>query len=206
MNLRREKVQLNNSGFSLVELIVVVLIMGILAGGATMAISTVSNADAQRAARNLSSMLTQARQLAMSTADSSNDSAAAKKVYAEIYFSDGYYYVDICSSITDGTGTTVTVEETKRLGNYHLDITYNESRGTGDNTLLYDQATSFGKRLRIGFDKGSGGIDRVGLVNADGSGTETALNTENKLTDIYCVGSRTEHIILVKETGKNYLD
>lgn len=204
MNRRRDKVQLNNSGFSLVELIVVVLIMGILAGGAIMAISTVSNADAQRAARNLSSMLTQARQLAISTADSSSDTVT-KKVYAEIYFNNGYYYVDICSSKDETTGTVVTVEETKRLGNYHLDITYNAAKGVGDNELLYDQATSTGNRLRIGFDKGSGGINRVGITATDGTG-ETALNADNVLTDIYCEGSRTEHIILIKETGKNYLD
>lgn len=204
MNRRRDKVQLNNSGFSLVELIVVVLIMGILAGGATMAISTVTNADAQRAAKNVIAFLTQARQMAISTADSSNYSSSSKSVFADIYFNDGYYYIDICSEQRGASETTVTVEETKRLGNYHMNIYYNDDKGNGTNGLLYDQATSSGKKLRIGFDKGSGGINRVGLVDA--SGAETILNSDNKLTDIYCEGSRTEHIILIKETGKCYLD
>ena len=50
-----------NAGFTLIELIVVILIMGILVGGATVSIVRMHDSDVDSAANKLVSILTQAR-------------------------------------------------------------------------------------------------------------------------------------------------
>lgn len=107
MSSRTNKTILNNKGFSLVELIVVVLIMGTIAGGAALSLNTVINADTKRAAQNFMAVMVEARQRAMAQEEVS---AVSVKLYMEDdnLYASIYHDADLIS--------------TQKLGNYKIDL------------------------------------------------------------------------------------
>lgn len=103
----RTKFSGDNRGFSLVELIVVVLILGIISGGLALSINTAINADTKRAARNFMAVMIEARQRAMAQEESS-------QVSVRLYMEDDDYYAAIYHDTT--------LISTKKLGNYKIDL------------------------------------------------------------------------------------
>lgn len=66
MKDRRDKIVRNNTGFTLMEMLVVMAISAILIGMVTVTIAVVNNADASKAARALNAAIGQARTESMS--------------------------------------------------------------------------------------------------------------------------------------------
>lgn len=79
-------------GFSLVELIVVIAIIGVLAGGTVTLISHIQYANTQRAVQAVSDMLNRTRITSMSRQGPQ---------YLYIYRLDDGYYMKVCDSVLD---------------------------------------------------------------------------------------------------------
>lgn len=179
----------SNSGFSLVELIVVVMVVAILATGATLSISMVYNSSVEQAAKKLNSTLAQARQEAMSLAD---DSA---EVYAKIYQDADSNWVVSIEKVIGGTAEAIL--QPKKLGNYKVDVGYGKYTDATE-VAVTDAAylTASGDAVYMFFKKSNGSVQG----NLDGGATR------EKITDLYVKGaSRMAHVIVVPETGRCYL-
>lgn len=147
-----------NSGFSLIELIVVLLILGILSGGAVISLSMISRQRANACADRLSKLLDQTRLETMSRVDGS--------VSMELLKLDGSYFGIIYLSGEAGTEV--------ELGSGALTIRI--MNGTQE---LYTISES--QPLKVQFQKGSGsflfdeseGYPIFTSIRIDGSNSKT---------------------------------
>lgn len=188
--------KLNNKGFSLVELIVVVLIMGIIAGGVTVSVSVIYNASVSNASERLVQMCEKARSEALSRQDDS--------LRLVVYKSDGDFYADLTRLNSLG-GTEVIA--TEKLGNSHIDICYINCTAAQEAylnvstaeknyiTSVEDDGTD--ARLVLAYNRSSGGI-----LPQSGAGTAN----EKYVTDILIQGNDNADLILVHETGRVFIE
>lgn len=130
----------NNSGFSLVELIVTILIMSILTAGVVVAVSAMHRADAEKEANKIASMLEKGRLQVLSQTES---------VYVRLYMEDDKAHI---SMVQGGVETVVDLDEDvtiayKKAGSSEVETTlasggevkvyYSKSSGAFKNTPGY---------------------------------------------------------------------
>lgn len=188
----------NNKGFSLIELIVAVLIVAILSGGALAAFNSVRNARSESAGKVLASVLKQARQKAMALVNETNATDNTTAIYVEIYQESGNYKADLHWN----NGTSDTVIQSEKLGNDALSIVFRVyDTTTGAYNATYDKTVgdgTVGKKVKIYFKKSSGGITKIDM----GAG-----ETERNWNEIVVKGSGDDRsIIIVKETGRCFYE
>lgn len=165
----------NNKGFSLIELIVAVLILGIISTGLISGVSTIYNARAERASQVIGTVLKQARKKALALNNTATD-----QIRAEICFDDGQYYANVY------TGTEQIINE--KVGNDSLIIKFVD-HSTG-NAVTVDDANT----INIYFKKSTGGISSI----MNGSNPIDA-------DQIFISGLSDERkLILVEVTGRCY--
>lgn len=172
----------DNRGFSMVELVVVIAIVGILAGISVTMYGQVTYANTKKTVEEVSDMLDRQRITSMSRKETQ---------YLYIYhLSDGYYMkmlVDDGSGtvpVLDSLNTSLLDEDGTRISSNGISI----YKDTESNSTLVTGDTI----IRIVFRR-SGVFD----TNAD-SGTNVSR--------IIFVGSGTHTITLIKETGKHLTD
>ena len=107
-----------NRGYTLVELMVVVAIIGILAGTLTLSVSVVSSGRARKAAQAVDDMLSQCKVLTLSGADSPSVTVA---LVGDTYYASLYLGSTLHSQETLG-GTELQISYTKGGVIYSLPI------------------------------------------------------------------------------------
>ena len=187
--------KINNKGFSLVELIVVVLIMSIIVTGAVLSLSVVYNADAERAARNLCAVFESARNKAMALNSDGSISGSEVDITVRIEQDDNEdYYIRVYDKASGGN-----VLEEKKLANYKVSI-YAGTKNTDKDTLKCGESgtedclevKNGGSHLDYSFKKSTGGINVAGV-----SGTN--------YLDMIIVGNKRFKIIVSSVSGKCYI-
>ncbi len=176
-----------NRGFSLVELIVVILIMGVLTAGAAVGFSAVYNADAERAANRAMSLYSVARSKAVALEDSGN---IRFKLYKD---TDQNYYAEVYGH--DGT----LIEPKQIISNRRLTVSVAKKNKTVGLTHL----SNVGDYLEVRFEKSTGGIKSV---NVNGTEYNRKVDGEEEMyKDLIFSGSEEYWMIMVPSTGKGYL-
>lgn len=174
-----------NGGFSLVELIVVIAIMAVLTGIASMSLASVMGLSVKQCARDIQSAANQTRVSTLGKDEVIMTITKGNKAKS----SEAYY----CTIVTkDGLGKTTENEE--KIGKSNLDITYvlSDSKGNKTSDITLDDTHS----LTIKFNRGTGAM--APCMKSDGSSGG----------DYYCMQIKvkknsTEKIIsFYPETGK----
>ena len=161
-----------NKGFSLIEIIVVVVILGITASIAVLSVSYAYGANSERCAQKLSAHLDATRIQSIGMVDG--------VVYLRIEKTGhGYDAVIVNQTVNvDGTISEVIVSQDE-LCNSSLTISY----VTGSNRYVIDSSYEFQ------FVKSSGAF----------------YFATDVVKELVIEGSQTTTLVLVKETGRNYL-
>lgn len=174
-----------NGGFSLVELIVVIAIMAVLTGIASMSLASVMGVSVKQCARDIQSAANQTRVSTLGKDEVIMTITKGNKAKS----SEAYY----CTIVTkDGLGKTIENEE--KIGKSNLGITYVlcDSKGNKTSDITLDDTHS----LTIKFNRGTGAM--APCMKSDGSSGG----------DYYCMQIKvkknsTEKIIsFYPETGK----
>lgn len=207
----------NNKGFSLVELIVTIMIMAIISGGAITSVSVIYNASTERAAETLCSMMKLARQKAIAL----GDDTGSEKITVFLTISqdaENDYYANIYSLVQGAPSATLLKSE--KLGNSHISISVGN---IGEKNIAFADFT-IPEKNDEGADYSDGDLCdlmNVTTSNATKNHMLTAKYTFRKTTgglveagtsqsahqycDIYINGSELQHIIVVRETGRCYI-
>lgn len=195
----RSRLKNDNKGFSLIELIVVVLIMGIMSGGAIIAMSTVMSARVSSATSMTTNLLKQARQKALSMKNEETPSGLLKTtdIYVEFYRKDK----DIYGSVKQHTSTGEVDLLTEKICNDYVDIMFSDHYN-GDKWKIGTIADG-GTTVKIYFKKNTGGIASIKrttpigdeIISADTIVVDKPSSDDDK---------DTRTIIIVKGTGRTY--
>lgn len=171
----------DHRGFSMVELVVVIAIIGILAGISVTMYSQVTYANTKKTVEEVSDMLDKQRINSMSRKETQ---------YLYIYHLDDGYYMK--TLMDDGSGTVPVMDI--------LNTSWLDDKGTKISTngiKIYKDTESSGTLIsgdtiiRIVFRR-SGAFD----ISSEGT----------NVSKIVFVGSGTHTITLIKETGKHLTD
>ena len=182
---------ISNAGFSLIEIIVVVLIIAIAAGAAVMSLSAALRVNTTRAATELSSVISEARIEAMSR--------PAGSVELRVYQSgsDGRFYADIVMKKTgkaDAAGTSSggpeKIIESKSVASGAVSLSASDSSAAAGRSAEIKGSSS----AVIKFDKSSGRLSsfKVGT----GSGYDSVVIS----------GAKTSTVRIAKMTGRSYVE
>lgn len=186
------RIKLNNEGFSLVEVIVVVLILGILTAGTTIGISVLYNAKVDNATKRLESMLTRAREEAMAHVEA--------ETWLELRVEDDNIYSRVYVQNNGAAEAELKAEE--KLGNTNITIRLWKSKSDASEDKKYpvDDAswlssgnteTVTSTPFEIHYNAANGAV----VAYAEGSSLYY-------ITDIQLTGSETKYLTIIPETGR----
>lgn len=128
-----------NAGFSLIELIVVIAIIGVVTAGAAYAFFSLSGWHIKQAATSIDNGIKKTRVLAMSREN--------ETIYFKLFYENDKYYM------------TAGGEDRQEIGNSGLEIKYVDSKGTETEVKT--------KPLELTFDRSSGAFKKIGIDGTD---------------------------------------
>lgn len=178
---RKGILKLNNSGMTLLEIIVVIAILAIMAGGVSLSINVAFSRDASQCASKLNDALYEARMDSMSKPGA---------FYLEIRMESGEYV----AVINDGTNDVYSekLSENGKISSITCAL-------NGNVTSISDVST-----VKIVFDKSKGNVKEY---NGVGFSTDGASGTNMDGQIIFTVkqsrGDRESAVTLVTSTGKH---
>ncbi len=179
----------DNKGFSLLELIVAVLILGIISATAIAGFSSVFNARSEAAAEVAASVLKQTRSKTMALTDGSGT-----ETYARFYLKGTDYYVDVIRNETVTEAGVDTVKSnvllSKQLGNDGLTISFR-----CHSTPAIVGTVSATNDVKVYFKRNTGGIKQIIANSSD----------DSKIDELFITGSGGDKkVIIVRATGRCY--
>lgn len=149
MKTKRLSSHLNNEGFSLVELIVVIAIMVVLIAVAIVSASMVDSSYVKEMEQGVEDYYAMTRTKSMSV--------SAKEWYMELTTESGEYTIKMCKVVEEavegGTSELKTVEVDKDVYNDKIKVVFNDG--------VSERELSSSAPLRIYFDAASGKVKKV---------------------------------------------
>lgn len=181
------RVMKHNEGMSFIEIIIVITILAIFAGGTVGSISYIRYADTKKCAGEINAAIEKVRMDAMSMAN---------KPSLYVYQYNNIYYIkeigtDIVNPLTqlDDTGT--------RLANNHVQLCYRTvNMAPTDSDVVIRSSPSPNVYMKLGFLRSTGGIAYI-----DGT---TDLYTQILVKNKH--GELQYTITLVQATGKHFIN
>lgn len=189
----------DNNGFSLIELIVAVLIIAIISGGAIIAFNSIFSSQADAAAKNVVNVLKQTRAYALGK-ENKDLTGGATEVYAKFYYSGGVLNVDVCKD----NGTSEEVLHNQQISGVPFKIKFIKVSGGSETEVLTMGDTDV---VKMYFKKSTGGVASAGKYNSSGTLQGSLVTGINKLT--VCRASNEDmykDLVLVELTGRCYVD
>jgi prepilin-type N-terminal cleavage/methylation domain-containing protein len=187
----------DDSGFSLIELIVAVLIIAIISGGAIMAFGSIFSSQADAAAKSLVSILkeTRAQALGMENKDLTGGST---QVYAKLYYQGDTLNVDVCK------GDDTNVLHNQRISSVPFKVKFIKVAGASESEAFTMGDTDV---VKMYFKKSTGGVAAVGKYNSAGVLQGTLQTGINKLSVFRASNEDNKtDLVLVELTGRCYVD
>ena len=191
----------DNSGFSLIELIVAVLIIAIISGGAIMAFNSIFSSQAEAAAKNVVNALKQTRAFALGKENKDTTMTGdTTQVYAKFYYSGDTLNVDVCKD--DASGTAVL--HNQQISGVPFKVKFYKVSGASETEAFTMGDTDV---VKMYFKKSTGGVASVARYSAAGSPIGSPVTGVNKLT--VCRASNEDNkksLVIVELTGRCYVD
>lgn len=187
----------DDSGFSLIELIVAVLIIAIISGGAIIAFNSIFSTQADAAAKSLVSILKETRAQALGL-ENKDLTGGSTQVYAKLYYQGDTLNVDVCKD--DDTN----VLHNQRISSVPFKVKFIKVAGSSEAEAITMGDTDV---VKVYFKKSTGGVAAVGKYNTAGVLQGTLQTGINKLS--VCRASNEDNktdLVLVELTGRCYVD
>ena len=189
----------DNSGFSLIELIVAVLIIAIISGGAIMAFNSIFSSQSDAAAKNVVNVLKQTRAFALGK-ENKDVTGGATEVYAKFYYSGDTLNVDVCKD----NGVNTEILHNQSISGVPFKVKFIKVSGASETEVLTMGDTDV---VKMYFKKSTGGVASVGKYNSAGALQGSLQTGINKLK--VCRASNEDmykDLVLVELTGRCYVD
>ena len=190
-----------NKGFSLIEIIVVIAMMGILIGVGMQVFGLVENGYVKSGANDIASILKKAEYNAQAV--------AAKEWVMEIKRSGDTYTAALNKITLDNSGNEVSTEVDSKTLEGKVDIKFT---GKFKINPLIDIVIADGDTLSFTFDKESGEVISVELVSSTvgtkeytGSGLDASAGSENMGTLTISSRNHKKKIDIYWSTGKIFM-
>ncbi len=208
--MKAEKRGMNNKGFSLVELIVIIAIMAILVGMGSLALSLLTGSEAKQAAEKIGAQLNEVKTGAMSRySEDLNIVYVADPTMYDWADRAGYYAVKQMTTLgATGSGAFMPTEvslgaEHRYLCNARVSMQLTTASGGGTYTI--SPATD---GVGFTFDRATGlysGIRTGCTITPSGTIAGSTLDVQPQELDITS-GVRTYKIVFISDTGKHRIE
>lgn len=153
MKISNSKRKLNNKGFSLIELIVTIAIMGILVGAAVVTVSMLDSSYVEDAERGIKDSLSLARTKSMSVV-AKDWYVAIKKESSEYYT----YLYKVIEEVVEEGGVDTTVEKDILIEKRNIGKKITIKYGVDKDSMLTVEGTN---ELELHYDSATGKIKEV---------------------------------------------
>lgn len=178
----RERSIVDRKGFSLVEMLIVIALLGILVGGIGLSIGLLRSADTKGTAYDIKSGLTDLK---------SRTTGGKDQPYMYLYSINDTYYLDI--TYTEPTSYVPTTDA-KEIGDSRIQITYG-----ADKKAIEDEADGF---ICFAFQKKDGSF----LKDEDGKCIKGGKSTCPEEVYISSDGASSYVVHMVPDTGHHYVE
>lgn len=192
------RLKTEDGGFSLVELIVVIAIIGSLTGGAAYGMSMLFSRDAERCATSINDALNDTRMYSMSKANEYTATIKESEPVNPLNPSGTLRDVNVCEiSSTDGTTEKIYLDGKEKTKKTDITLEFKDANGTTHTPALT-------LPIMVKFDKQKGSVCSI----EDGSGVSIAEDgiLYFRVSAKRGASNRNKQVVLITATGKHWIE